>query len=893
MLSFTWNGKQYSFVGAPYGVKIMSNVFQRTMSSLLADLPFVRVYIDNITVASRSWKEHERHVEILMQRLNDLNLKISRKKLKIGRRSIRLLGHEISAQGIRADPVKVAQVMSWPFPSDFKSMQSFMGVINYLGPYLHHLADMSHVLNRARVSQEAYDREVAQNRDGLVNAFVQLKGAIANLPLLRFPDFDRPFHVATDASRVGVGAVLYQPTLDQERVGDTSITSENIVAIRSHTLARYERNYPAFKLELLAVVRALKEFHCFLHGRTFTLHTDHRALVHVLDSAKVAPIPSTLADWVQQILSYDFSVEHVPGLCNLLPDHLSRLYSRSDAWGVSNVVASQRASAAGVAKGVGADAEEQSPAVASTGSSSSSSSGSVPTSGFVTASSAVTLPFLAPLALDTASTNTREELMKLLGKRIPAESDRVRIIREIHAMGHYGVRAVVERIYNDHCLWWPGMRDQVAKELAGCATCQKYNSQKRGYHPPRSPDVSLPGDWWQVDLIHMNTSANGFNYILTVVDLFSSFALTRALVTASAEEVATHLYTLMSDWGPPKILQSDGGMEFVNKVVRELTRVSGVELRISTPHYKHSTGSVERLNRTLASSLVKMLDGALAVWDTMLPLVQYYYNTTVRSITGSSPYALMLTRGYNSFSVGEEPLLFDDFSLDDWLNSNDYDSWIDEHHDRLLKRMQDHKEMVTLVYPAIKDRVEAVRARDNSRFESRHRIVKSLEIGDYVMYEDPVRKHKRDQRFVGPYKVKEITPTNTYVLESSLGDEIRAPMSLLKPIPAPVHKDEEVFVIEKIVAHRGKGDTIKYLVKWRNYPSSANSWEPIENFDDQRAITEYWSRRAPPRTTKAQMRKKAKQLDTRQAESVPAVPVVERSLFTRSGRHVRKTKRHA
>jgi hypothetical protein len=161
------------------------------------------------------------------------------------------------------------------------------------------------------------------------------------------------------------------------------------------------------------------------------------------------------------------------------------------------------------------------------------------------------------------------------------------------------------------------------------------------------------------------------------------------------------------------------------------------------------------------------------------------------------------------------------------------------------------------------------------------------------MYEDPVRKHKRDQRFVGPYKVKEITPTNTYVLESSLGDEIRAPMSLLKPIPAPVHKDEEVFVIEKIVAHRGKGDTIKYLVKWRNYPSSANSWEPIENFDDQRAITEYWSRRAPPRTTKAQMRKKAKQLDTRQAESVPAVPVVERSLFTRSGRHVRKTKRNA
>jgi len=60
--------------------------------------------------------------------------------------------------------------------------------------------------------------------------------------------------------------------------------------------------------------------------------------------------------------------------------------------------------------------------------------------------------------------------------------------------------------------------------------------------------------------------------------------------------------------------------------------LANVELRASTPYYKHSTGSVERVNRTIGASLRKMLQGAIAKWDTILPIVQYFYNTTVRSL---------------------------------------------------------------------------------------------------------------------------------------------------------------------------------------------------------------------------------------------------------------------
>jgi len=135
---------------------------------------------------------------------------------------------------------------------------------------------------------------------------------------------------------------------------------------------------------------------------------------------------------------------------------------------------------------------------------------------------------------------------------------------------------------------------------------------KHGYHPLKSPQAILPNDWWQVDLVVMPTSLNQYSYILVVIDLFTSFVLTRPLKTKSAQETALELLKIVGDFGPPKIIQSDAGSEFCNSIVEELCSLTGTELRISTPYYKHSTGSVERVNRTLSSSLRKMLEGAIA-----------------------------------------------------------------------------------------------------------------------------------------------------------------------------------------------------------------------------------------------------------------------------------------
>ncbi len=118
--------------------------------------------------------------------------------------------------------------------------------------------------------------------------------------------------VATDASSVGVGAVLFQDYRDLPRY---------IVCV-SRPLTPSERNYSATKKELLGMIFALRKLRFYLAGRRFFMYTNHKALEYMLGQRKLSDM---LERWLDEILELDISVEHIPGVSNVLPDCLSRL----------------------------------------------------------------------------------------------------------------------------------------------------------------------------------------------------------------------------------------------------------------------------------------------------------------------------------------------------------------------------------------------------------------------------------------------------------------------------------------------------------------------------------------------------------------------------------------
>ena len=134
------------------------------------------------------------------------------------------------------------------------------------------------------------------------------------MKVLAYADYAKPFVLHTDASTMGLGAVLYQKQEDGK---------ERVIAYASRTLNRAEQNYDAHKLEFLALKWAVTDrFHEYLYGATFEVFTDNNPLTYILSTAKLDAMGHR---WVASLGPYNFKLNYKPGKLNTDADSLSRI----------------------------------------------------------------------------------------------------------------------------------------------------------------------------------------------------------------------------------------------------------------------------------------------------------------------------------------------------------------------------------------------------------------------------------------------------------------------------------------------------------------------------------------------------------------------------------------
>ena len=132
--------------------------------------------------------------------------------------------------------------------------------------------------------------------------------------MLAYADFRKPFRLNTDASKLGLGSVLYQQQED-----DTF----RVIAYASRSLSKTEKNYSVHKLEFLALKWAVMErFHEYLYGGEFKVYTDNNPLTYVLTTAK---LDVTGQRWIANLANYNFKVHYRSGKSNIDADALSRI----------------------------------------------------------------------------------------------------------------------------------------------------------------------------------------------------------------------------------------------------------------------------------------------------------------------------------------------------------------------------------------------------------------------------------------------------------------------------------------------------------------------------------------------------------------------------------------
>ena len=586
--AFTWNGTQYQFLGAPFGLKTLPSHFQRAMAILLHDLDFVRVFIDDIVVFSKSRSDHVAHLREVLCRLNQAKLILNVDKCHFVRLEVMLLGFRISPYGRSIDPSRLANLVDWPTPTTAKQLRSFLGFVNYLREYVPTISTITAPLNAIRLKDSITEQWTPE----CARAFQLLKDLIPQCPPLAHPDFALPFCVATDASAVGIGAVLYQH--------DPETNAPRYISFQARSLSAAERNYSATKRELLAVVFAFKRFHHFIYGRRFTLYTDHHALVHLHTQPH---LNAMMQSWYEQLFEYDFAVQHRPGIQNILPDRLSRFFPPLDLEG-EGVIDTRTA--------------DQSSANASR-------------------QPCVAVDKIVVIDSDAQYTE-------------PPPDQRADIIVQHHLRGHFGIKATIDAIH-EAGLDWPTLAAEVKEVCAKCLPCQRHNIAKRGYHPLSPISADQPFDHVAVDLAGpFSTSSRGNHYLFVLVDIHSRFVCLRAIPDKQMTTISATLFELFTMFGFPKIIQSDNGTEFVNSALRQLFASAKVDHRLVTPYHPRANGIAERTVQTAISTIKKMLDGVQKDWDLTVPFVQYAMNAKVAAIHKTTPFAVLFGRSPNQFA---------------------------------------------------------------------------------------------------------------------------------------------------------------------------------------------------------------------------------------------------
>ena len=611
---FVWNVSSM-------GLKSSPSAFCRLMEHVFKNLIFTIIYLDDIMVASKNNDTHFENLEDCFKRLRAYGLKLNMKKCSFGTESVHYLGYNISKSGIRPGAEKTEAVAKFPPPANIKQVRQFLGLANYFRQLIPNFATQAAHLTV--LTSKKTDWKEGELPTSAKIAFNNIKQALCEKPLISFPDPKLPYILTTDASTGtettpgGYGAVLTQ----------IQNGTEKVIAYASSTLKEHEKNYTTFAAEMAAAVFAIEHFHVYLHNNRFTLYMDHRPL------EKVSTVHKRTLNRLQELLNqYTFELRYKPGVENTAADALSR-----------NAVDSIQPFATSLLQEQGKDV-------------------------FCRAVKTVLQKSTLPKELDPAAKRYLKQIASYcqvteqgyltiqlkrgeLSKVVLPKHFQHQIIHAAHASrlgGHGGVLRTLNRLRGAY--WWPAMAKQVEKYVSTCEVCQKVkdppkmNKNKEPLHPLQVPDV--PNCRVHADLFGpLKTSETGNKYVLVITDAFSKWTELVAIPNKEAETVAAAMYfRWICKHSCPKLIITDGGKEFCNKISAELFRYLEVKHVHTSAMHPQTNTSAESYNRFMIRYLAAMLENPDGDWEHWLPIVSLSYNTAIHAATRMSPFYLTYLR---------------------------------------------------------------------------------------------------------------------------------------------------------------------------------------------------------------------------------------------------------
>ena len=541
-----------------------------------------------------------------------------------------------------------------------------------------------------------------------------MKTALLKAPVVHQPDMDKAFHVSTDASQHGVGAVLYQVVNGEKKY----------VLFMSKALKKGQRNYSATKRELLAIVYTLKRWEPFLAGTKFSVETDHKALsfLHNMKSHMVR-------DWARYLSTFDFTVSHIPGVDNILPHYLSHLD------GLINEHTHNK--------------EPREAVIAETAHTERAQTTRAHQEETSNGESEEDMELESDNNLEMYLQGTEREFVELVleAEWIKSGEIREKMVTDAHNMLHQGPMGTFRKLLHDG-YFWSDMKRDCRRASQKCKQCLCHNVGKQGFLPLRAGTTLLPLEKVHRDLAGPFLTSEGCKYILVLIDAATRFCWLQAMSEITAAGVAREMLHIFSEFGWPSTLVMDGGSNMSKAAVMNILALVGAEARVTIPGAHEQNSAVERTIQEVRQAIKKKCDKHPKEWKSFLPVIQMEINERVSKRTKSSPFSLMFARRRGVFpGDGKE-------------------------NQEVLKRR--NTDMLEIVYPEVAATAKRNSKRACKEASSRRTLTDNVfRPGDLVMHEQ-ITRSKSQMRYNGPFRVRSFDPTvRVYVLENLDGTNIR------------------------------------------------------------------------------------------------------------------------
>ncbi|UYV68351.1 K02A2.6-like [Cordylochernes scorpioides] len=567
----------YRFCKVPFGLSSAPEAYQKGMDSILLDLKGVICYLDDVVVYAKDRQELEERLRKVLQRFDKVGIRLNRNKCKFAMEELDILGHIVSSEGIKPDNRKIEAVLNFPIPKNIEMLRSFLGTCGFLRKFIPNFSKLAEPLNNLTRKNVRWNWDLKTNK-----AFQDLKESLTKEPCLAYYNLNSPTELITDASPIGLGAVLIQT--QQNGI-------KRPIAYASRSLTNTEKKYSQIEKETLGcnskielVITTIYDFEIeFIQGKQ-----------NIADIFSRQPLSNTsdekwLEDYVHKVLSITseelqaLSLKEIK-VCTEQDPLFQKLKDM-------------------VQKGV--------------------------------------WPY--PLNEEfKCFYKCKDELsifdnLILKGSRILLPSKLIKRVLRIAHETHQGMTRTKQLLREKY--FWINMDFDIENLIRNCPICVR-NQPLINDQPLQI--VPLPSKPWMklgIDIV----GPIGHHYVLTVIDYYSSYPEAMIIEDISSKTIIKKLMEIFARHGYPHEVVTDNGLQFVSTSMERFLKECGIRHIKASPYYPKSNGKIERFHRFLKKQFNSSSEEGKD-WKEDLSRILMSYRTTPNRSTGKTPAFLLFSR---------------------------------------------------------------------------------------------------------------------------------------------------------------------------------------------------------------------------------------------------------